>query len=313
MTGNRNTAAYWLESAAKRFVDAGLHFGHGTDNAHDEAAWLVLSALGEPLDSGFSNWNRRLTSDEETLLTDMLAQRIRDFQPAAYITGTTLFAGLEFEVDDTVLVPRSPIAELIPDQFSPWVQPRKVNTVLDLCTGNGCIAIACGFYMPRVTVDAADFSESALAVARRNVQRHSLEGRVRIVHSDLFEALAGSRYDLIVTNPPYVPMEEWSNLPAEYHAEPAHALVSGPDGLDAVLKILQQAADFLTEEGILVCEVGESEQSLVTLLPEIPFIWVAFSHGGSGVFVLGRQQLCSARDRISQLLMNRNEGVIDVP
>jgi ribosomal protein L3 glutamine methyltransferase len=167
--------------------------------------------------------------------------------------------------------------------------------------------------MPRVTVDAADFSESALAVARRNVQRHSLEGRVRIVHSDLFEALAGSRYDLIVTNPPYVPMEEWSNLPAEYHAEPAHALVSGPDGLDAVLKILQQAADFLTEEGILVCEVGESEQSLVTLLPEIPFIWVAFSHGGSGVFVLGRQQLCSARDQISQLLMNRNEGVIDVP
>jgi len=313
MTSNRNTAKYWLETAAKRFVDGGLHFGHGTDNAEDEAAWLVLSALGEPLDGDFSNWNRRLTSDEETCLTHMLEQRILGFQPAAYITGTTLFAGLEFEVDDTVLVPRSPIAELILEQFSPWVQPRKVNTVLDLCTGNGCIAIACGFYMPWVTVDAVDFSESSLAVARRNVLRHSFEERIRIVHSDLFKALAGARYDLIVTNPPYVPTGEWSNLPAEYQAEPVHALVSGPDGLDAVLKILQQAADFLTEDGVLVCEVGESEQCLVALLPEAPFIWVGFNHGGSGVFVLGRQQLCSIRDRVSQLLMNRNEGVIDVP
>ena len=198
---------------------------------------------------------------------------------------------MPFYVDDRVLVPRSPIAELIVNHFQPWVKPGKVHRILDMCTGSGCIAIACARYFPDATVDASDLSEDALAVAAINIERHGLQDRVRLLHSDLFAAVTETAYDIIVSNPPYVSMEEMTGLPEEYLREPAMGLVSGNDGLDAVRVILAQSASHLAPGGILVCEVGYSQQSLADAFPEVPFLWVEFEYGGEGVFVLTREQL----------------------
>ena len=287
-----------IEWVCARLDDAGLHFGHGTDNAADEAAWLVLHVIRASLDGGFDDWGRELSETEEMQVRELVDARITQKAPLAYLTGMARFAGLEFETGAAALVPRSPIAELVPDQFRPWVDPLQVHRVLDMCTGSGCIAIAIAHYMPRTLVDAADVSAEALEIAARNVSRHGAEDRVSLIETDLFRSLPACRYDLIVANPPYVPVESISKLPAEYQAEPVLGLVSGDDGLNATLSILAHAADFLTEKGVLVCEVGESEKRLAAKLPQVPFLWLEFTCGGSGVFVLTREQLTDAGEQL---------------
>lgn len=299
--------ADWVERVARQFAAAGLHYGHGTDNASDEAAWLVLHASGEPLDGSFDDWGRSPGEAAAAAIGRLADQRCATGKPLAYLTGSAFFAGLEFEVTEDVLVPRSPIAELIAEGFSPWVKAERLERVLDLCTGSGCIGIAAAACLPQVRVDLADISPAALEVARRNVARHGLEDRVRLFESDLFGSVPAVEYDLITANPPYVPEASITDLPGEYRAEPEIGLVSGADGLDAPLAILLDAARFLCEDGALVCEVGESEERLAALLPGVPFTWLEFAHGGSGVFVLDRNQLMDAAPRVAAVMEKRND------
>lgn len=303
------TLAECIERVARRLEQAGLCFGHGTDNPADEAAWLVLHAAGAPLDGSFDDWDQALDDGTQAAIETLLEIRCTGGRPLAYLLGTAWFAGVEFEVDENVLVPRSPLAELILDQFRPWVEPENVRSVLDMCTGSGCIAIATALHFPGVRVDAADISEKALAVAHRNTRRHRVEDRVRLIRSDLFQSIAGAAYDLIVANPPYVPEESVEKLPQEYRAEPQLGLASGRDGLSAVLSILADAPRFLSAHGVLVCEVGESQERLAASLPRVPFLWLEFEHGGAGVFVLTKPQLEEAAGDLKKLMKERRDVV----
>jgi ribosomal protein L3 glutamine methyltransferase len=297
--------AEWIERTAARFDTAGLHFGHGTDNPRDEAAWLVLHAIGAPLNGSFRDWGRVVGAAEAAEIRRLVEARCSSRAPLAYLTGTAHFAGLEFEVTSDVLVPRSPIAELILDGFRPWAEPERLRHVLDLCTGSGCIAVATALRLPAAQVDASDISAAALQVAARNLERHGVQGRVRLLQSDLFQSLPACRYDLIVANPPYVAQGALPGLPREYQAEPGLGLASGVDGLDAVLEILRAAPRFLAPDGILVCEVGESEARLAAALPRVPFMWLEFAQGGSGVFVLTRAELDDAQSALDALARER--------
>ncbi|EXJ13689.1 50S ribosomal protein L3 N(5)-glutamine methyltransferase [Imhoffiella purpurea] len=287
---------------ASRFNAAQLFFGHGTDNAIDEAAHLVLSGLylDPGLPAGFRDC--RLTPAERVRVSELIERRVAERVPAAYLTGRAWFAGMEFAVDRHVLVPRSPIAELVEAGFDPWHDAERIGRVLDLCTGSGCIGIAAAAYLPDADVDLVDISPAALEMARRNVERHGLEDRVRVLESDLFEALMGNRYDVIVSNPPYVSRAEFDALPAEYHNEPELALLGGEDGLDLVIRILKDSARFLTDEGILIVEVGSSAPYLDSRLPEVPFTWLEFERGGEGVFLLTREQLVEHQERFEEAL-----------
>ena len=302
------TIAQWIDRVAAQFEASRLHFGHGTENARDEAAWLVLHVVSAPLDGSFEDWGRRVdVSGGEAI--QRLAEARCSGVPLAYLLGSAWFAGFEFEVTPEVLVPRSPIAELIQDGFRPWVDPPRVRHLLDMCTGSGCIAIAAALHLPNAAVDAVDVSPAALAVAARNVRRHRLRQRVRLVCSDLFAALGPIEYDLIVANPPYVPRERLARLPREYRSEPALGLESGRDGLDATLTILQCAPSWLARDGILICEVGESEAALARLLPRVPFLWLEFASGGSGVFLLTRAQLEETRADLAAVIEDRKHVV----
>ena len=294
----------WTEWVNARLRGADLDFGHGTDNARDEAAWLVLHAISARLDGSFADCGRELDEHEEKQLRQLLDARITQRLPLAYLTGRAWFAGLEFESGPAALVPRSPIAELILDRFQPWV-PASADLVLDMCTGSGCIAIAIARYLPWTRVDAVDICSEALEIAARNVARHGVGERVNLIESDLFQSLPACLYDLIVANPPYVPVESFDALPGEYRAEPVLGLVSGRDGLNATLSILVDAPHFLSENGVLVCEVGESEERLLALLPELPFLWLDFSRGGSGVFILTRVELKHAHSLLAAVLEER--------
>ncbi|MEE4292679.1 MAG: 50S ribosomal protein L3 N(5)-glutamine methyltransferase [Xanthomonadales bacterium] len=296
----------WIERITQRFDAAGLHFGHGTDNAGDEAAWLVLHAAGAPLDGSFEDWEMRVDEVAAREIERLADLRCKTAIPLAYLLGRAWFAGLEFEVDEHVLVPRSPIAELVREGFGPWVDADRVERILDLCAGSGCIGIATAVHLPRARVDLADISREALAVAQRNVARHGVGDRVRIYESDLFDSIPACEYDLITSNPPYVPAAAMERLPAEYRAEPGIGLVSGSDGLDAPLAILLDAARFLCEDGVLICEVGESEERLSSVLPGVPFTWLEFAHGGSGVFLLTREELLAAAPHVAAALEKRN-------
>ena len=225
----------------------------------------------------------------------MAAARVESRRPLAYLLGSAWFAGLEFEVSEDVLVPRSPVAELIRDQFRPWTGPGRVGRVLDMCTGSGCIGIACAHAFPAATITATDVSAAALAVAATNVRQHALDGRVRLVEADLFDGLEAVRYDIIVSNPPYVPQDEFDGLAAEFHHEPGIGLAAGPDGLDIVARILREAVDFLKPGGILVVEVGYTNERLIERYPTVPFTWLEFEHGGEGVFLLDYAQLVEHR------------------
>ncbi len=284
----------FIRWGASRMHEAGLHFGHGTSDALDEAVALVLHALHLPPDLHSDYFDAVLLPEEKDKVLALLRRRVEERIPAAYLMNRTWFMGLEFYVDSRVLVPRSPLAEGIEQRFSPWVKPDRVQRILDLCTGSGCIGIACAYAFLDADVDMTDISEDALAVAQHNIEAHGLEGRVRAVRSDLFRDLAGQRYDLIVSNPPYVGREELESLPPEYRHEPALGLASGEQGLDAVLEILHQAGDHLTDAGVLVVEVGNTQELLMEALPEAPFTWLEFQRGGQGVFLLTREQLREA-------------------
>lgn len=273
------------------FNGESLYFGHGTDNALDEATALVLYALHLPHDLPGHFMESTLLENEKSDILDLFKRRVQDRTPLAYLTHEAWFCELQFYVDNRVLVPRSPIAELITSQFEPWVDPGKLRYVLDMCTGSGCIAIATAYALPEATVDAVDISQDALDVAEINVTQHDMAEQVNLIKSDLFENLEGRKYDLIVTNPPYVDADEMASLPNEYHQEPELGLASGDDGLDAIRIILKQAANYLTPEGALIAEVGASEEALQNAYPEVPFMWLSFEQGGSGVFMLSRSQL----------------------
>ena len=277
---------------ASRMNEAGLHFGHGTENAIDEAAALVLHALHLPPDLHAEYFQSHLTPPEQQAAFQLLERRIIERKPAAYITNRAWFMGLAFYVDERVLVPRSPLAELIERHFSPWVSDsRQVGDILDLGTGSGCIGIACAYTFPDARVDLVDISAEALEVARRNVAEHGLEDQVEVIPSDLFSALKGRRYDLIISNPPYVGREELDNLPPEYQHEPRLGLAAGEEGLDVVVEILRQAADYLQRDGLLIVEVGNAQYALCETFPDVPFTWLEFERGGQGVFLLNAAQL----------------------
>ena len=281
--------------------NAGLYFGHGTDNALHEAAYLVSYSMQLSPDFPDTDLQREVSGEQKQQLAELLWERISTRKPAAYLTHEAWFAGHKFYVDERVLVPRSPIAELIADRFEPWMEPEKIERALDLCTGSGCIAIAMALALPEIRVDASDISSGALAVARTNVERYGLVGRVEVVESDLFSSLRGRTYDLIVSNPPYVDAADMAALPTEYQHEPAMGLAAGGQGLDFVLPLLEQAPAHLNPGGALIVEVGNSAEALVELLPGVPFTWLEFEYGGHGVFLLMADQVQQAAIAIKAL------------
>ncbi len=288
---NLSSIRDFLRWATSRFNEAGLSYGHGTDSSWDEAVALVLSALHLSHDVDRSVLDARLTQTERDKVCELIERRVSERVPVPYLTHEAWFAGLSFYVDERVLVPRSPIAELIEHQFQPWVDPDQVQTILDLCTGSGCIAIACAKAFPDSEVHASDISTDALAVAKINVLRHEVEDQVILHHADIFTDVPELKYDIIVSNPPYVDAAEMAALPAEYHHEPRLGLAAGEDGLDIALKILKQARHYLSPHGILVVEVGNSEHALIEAFPDVPFTWLEFQRGGGGVFLLTAEQL----------------------
>jgi len=285
------TVGTLIARAARRLKRARVHFGHGTDNAWDEAAALVLHAAGLGHAGGAAFYRRRAGRVAQQRAHELVSRRVRERIPAAYLTGVTWFAGVRVHVDARVLVPRSPIAELIERRFAPWIDAGRVRRVLDVGTGSGCIAIACARALPRARIDAVDIAEGALQVARANVRSHRLTRRVRVRKSDHFRALGRATYDIIVSNPPYVGARELAGLPPEYRHEPRVALAAGRTGLDSVRIILRQARRHLKPRGVLIVEVGNTERAVRRAFRRLPFVWLHFERGGGGVFVLSREQL----------------------
>jgi ribosomal protein L3 glutamine methyltransferase len=284
----------FLRWGASEFIAAKLFYGHGTDNTWDEAEQLVLHAINLSPPLGDEWLDARLTLPERKKVVANLARRIQERVPAAYITRQAWFAGLPFVVDERVLVPRSPIGELIQKRFEPWLVNEPAQ-ILDLCTGSGCIGIACAYAFPEAYVQLSDISFDALAVAEENIEQHGLAERVFAMQSDLFENLQGQVFDLIVSNPPYVDAEDMASLPEEYHAEPELGLASGDDGLDFTRRLLTEAVDYLSAQGVLLVEVGNSWPALEAAYPALPFTWIEFERGGHGVFLLNAEDLRKAR------------------
>jgi len=299
------TARDLIHQGAALFTREGLVFAHGTDNAEDEAAALVLHSLGIGYDQPDSVLDQPLTATQCARARSLLEARATTRKPAAYLVNEAWFAGLPFYVDERVLVPRSPIAELIESGFYPWIDPQRVSRVLDLCTGSGCIAVAMALAFPDAEIDAADISNDALEVARINIVRHGLKGRVYPIASDVFSGLAGQVYDVIVSNPPYVPVQEMEHLAVEFRHEPELGLTAGSDGMDMVVRILGDAAQHLADGGILVVEVGHFRDILTDLFPEVPFLWLDFEYGGEGVFLLDSGQLAACEESFNQAARKR--------
>ncbi len=306
MTAELATIIDFIRHGASRFSAAGLTFGHGLDNPLDEASYLVLAALHLPPDLPPAYGAGRLTAEERARVLELIERRVRERVPVAYLVGETWFAGMKFKSDRRALVPRSPFAELIECGFSPWLDDRHVERALDLCTGSGCIGLAMAACQPGWQVDIADVSPDALELARENMAMHGLGDRVEAVRSDLFEGLSGRRYDLVVSNPPYVTDDEYAALPGEYAHEPRLGLTSGADGLDICLRMLAEAPDHLSDDGVLMVEVGQSEHALCRLLPQVPFTWIEFRTGQMGVFMLERRDLVEHADAIAAVLASRH-------
>lgn len=280
-----------LDWATRRLVRARVHFGHGTANARDEAAALVFHALGLAHESAPACYALPVTAAGARRARALVERRIARRLPSAYLTGRTWFAGHEIRVTPAVLVPRSPIAELCRSGFAPWIDPARVTRVLDIGTGSGCIAIAAAHALPRARVDATDVSRRALAVARDNVRRHRLGRRVRLLRSDVYDGLGARRYDIVVSNPPYVPAAEMRRLPREYRSEPALGLRARDRGLAVIARILAGARRRVAADGILVVEAGNTECAVRRRWPALPFTWLEFEHGGGGVFLLRAREL----------------------
>lgn len=295
-TSNLETLADFIRYAYSRLRQAGVFCGHGTDNPWDEAVQLVLLSLNLPWDFEQAMWYTRLSDQEQVLLTERLKRRITERMPLPYLTNEAWFCGFPFYVDERVLVPRSPIAELIQNRFAPWLSDTEPQSILDLCTGSGCIGIACAMTFDEADVDLIDLSTDALAVAEKNVRAFGLNERVRLLQSDVFSALPhdpDARYDLIVSNPPYVDANDLASMPDEFGKEPVLGLAAGADGLEIVRRILTEAGGYLSENGLLVVEVGNSWEALEAAYPEVPFMWVEFENGGHGVFVMTADELNS--------------------
>ena len=295
VAGELHTIRDLVRWGMSQFNAAGLCFAHGMPDALDEAVYLCLSTLHLPPDLGEDYFDCRLTHEERRAVLENYKVRLSKRKPAAYITREAWFAGLSFYVDERVLIPRSPIAELIQQQFSPWIAADRVGRILDLCTGSGCIGIACAYAFEQARVIASDVSADALEVAALNRSNHGLEERVQLIESDLFENIPPQPFDIIVSNPPYVPAAEMAGLDTEFSYEPVSGLAAGQAGMDYVVPILQQAGGYLSPHGILVVEVGYSMPALTALLPEVPFTWLEFAHGGEGVFLLTAEQLQDCR------------------
>ncbi|WP_173634888.1 50S ribosomal protein L3 N(5)-glutamine methyltransferase [Paramixta manurensis] len=283
-----------LRWAVSRFSAANIWYGHGTDNPWDEAVQLVLPTLWLPLDIPEEMRNARLTSSERHRIVERVIRRVNERVPVAYLTNKAWFCGHEFYVDERVLVPRSPIGELIDNRFAGLIgqAPRHI---LDMCTGSGCIAIACAYAFPEAEVDAVDISWDALAVTEQNIENHGLIHHVTPIRSDLFRDLPAIPYDLIVTNPPYVDADDMDDLPNEYRHEPELGLAAGSDGLKLVRRILACAPNYLSDTGVLICEVGNSMVHMIEQYPDVPFTWLEFNNGGDGVFMLTKQQILDAQ------------------
>ena len=308
MISPTNTPRALIHWGAERFQEAGLVFAHGTDNALDEAACLVMHALQIGYDQPDAALDEEITEAERLRVVQLLQRRITSREPAAYLLHKAWFANLPFYVDKRVLVPRSPIAELIDAQFMPWITPEQAGRILDMCTGSGCIGIACAHAFPDASVDVTDLSSDALDVARENIKRHDLTDRVQAIQSDIFSALHGRVYDIIVANPPYVPAGEMQQLAPEFGHEPSLGLLAGTDGLDVVVQILKHAARHLDKNGILIVEVGHTEGLLVAQFPDVPFMWLDFEYGGSGVFMLDAAQLEDYQPLFDQVVSQRNNA-----
>lgn len=286
------TVSEVIKGTARRFQTARLTYGHGTCNALEEAAWLVLHACRIPLGAGEANAAREVTAGEKLRIEKLAERRVRERIPAAYLTHEAWLGALRFYVDRRVIVPRSFIAEIVPGDVAPFLR-RRVRTALDLCTGSGCLAILLAHAYPRSQIDAAELSAGALAVAKRNIAAYDFGDRIRLVRSDLFNSLHARRYDLIVSNPPYVNASSMKQLPSEYLKEPRMALAGGQDGLLLVRRILADARQHLNARGLLVCEIGHNRRELERSFPRLPFTWLETSAGDSLVFVLEREQLPS--------------------
>jgi ribosomal protein L3 glutamine methyltransferase len=296
LTQELETLRDWLRYAVSRFTATHLAYGHGMADAYDEAVFLIQHKLSLPLDRLEPFLDARLTHAEREAVLDVIDRRVEQRIPAAYLTHEAWLGDFRFYVDERVIIPRSYIAELLPDGLAPWVpDPARIQTALDLCTGSGCLAILLAHYFPNADVDAADISSDALSVALRNVADHGLQGRVNLIRSDLLSNLTEKSYDLIVSNPPYVNAMTMEELPPEYRHEPQLALAGGDDGLDAVRTILARAAEFLNPEGLLLVEVGENREATEAAFPRLPFIWLATPSAEDSVFLLRREELLAAQ------------------
>lgn len=289
-----HTITDWLRWCTSQLQYSDVFFGHGTDNPWDESVALVLQSLNLPFDMPDQLYQARITDVEKQLIIERLQARINDRIPLAYLTNQAYFCELPFYVDERVLVPRSPIAELIENQFAPFIDPAQVHSILDLCTGSGCIAIACATYFEEAFVAGSDISADALEVAEFNLEQHGLHERMGFLQSDCFDSIPEQQFDIIVSNPPYVDAEDMADIPDEFRKEPELGLSSGVDGLDLTRKILRQANDYLSDQGILVVEVGNSWPALQEAYPDVEFQWLEFERGGDGVFLLTKQQLQQA-------------------
>lgn len=289
------TVATMLEQGQQQFETAQIYFGHGTTSAWDEAVYLLSHVLDLPPDADRSLLSQVLTDQQQADIQALYQRRVSERIPAPYLTGTAWFCGLPFKVDKRVIIPRSPLAELVYNGFQPWCETEPAK-VLDLCTGSGCIGIACAYAFEQAHVVLSDISVDALAVAAVNIEQHEVGNRVRALQSDLFDGLSGQRFDLIVSNPPYVDAVDLADMPDECQHEPELALASGDDGLDFTRRLLSEAEQYLTEEGVLVVEVGNSWVALERAFAKVPFVWLEFAEGDAGVFVLSRNQLLEHRE-----------------
>ncbi|CAM4424853.1 MAG: 50S ribosomal protein L3 glutamine methyltransferase [Legionellaceae bacterium] len=285
------TIGDYIRWVTTQFSAAELVYGHGTDNAWDEAIYLISLILHLPPDMNPLLFSTKLTRPEREQIIILANKRIEERMPIPYLTNKAWFSGLPLYIDKRVIIPRSPMAELIENHFSPWANALDIENILDLCTGSGCIAIACAHAFPEAFIDAVDISDEALAVAKINVKKYDHNQQINLIKSDLFAQLSDKKYDIIISNPPYVDKEDMQALPIEYQHEPALALEAGNDGLSIVNQILKQAIHYLTPQGLLFVEVGNSEAALMDIYPDIPFTWLEFQKGGNGVFLISAEEL----------------------